>query len=123
MLPRFSALRSNGLSIWLSRIFSLCAVSEQVFEALVHRNPIGVGEPVGLIGHADDGDEFAEHLPGHAEPLGGGAVRMGAIGAAVADADREIKHFLDRRVERAGAMTSLMLSQVRFRVAGSLASA
>src|SRR5437870_13801347 len=75
-------------------------LSEQVFEPLVYRYAIAVGQLVGLVGHADDGDEFAEHLLGHAEPLRRRAVRMGAVLTGIGDADREIHKLLGQRVER-----------------------
>src|SRR5438132_11798308 len=104
MLPRFSASRLNRLFISSSDFFSSLArssgmrwkrrlhapPSEQIFEPLVHRNAIPVGQPIGLVGHADDGDQLAQHRLVHAEALCRRAMRGGAIGAAVADADREI---------------------------------
>src|SRR5579862_4064732 len=77
------------------------ALSKQLTEALVHRHAIAVGEAVGLVGHADDRDEFAQHLLRHAEPLCRGAMRMGAVLTGIGDADREVDQFLGERVERA----------------------
>src|SRR5579864_1943029 len=116
MLPRSSALRSYFCAV--ATLASLVAarrgpdgharnpvnagLSKQLFEAFVYRNAIAVGQPVRFIRHADDGDEFAQHISRHAEPLCRRAVRGRAILAAVADADREVDEFLGQRIERAG---------------------
>src|SRR5712691_12356370 len=114
MLPRFSASRLNGLFICVLRYFSSspsrsaemrpkrrlhAPPSEQIFEPLVYRNAIPVGQPIGLICHADDGDQLAQHLLTHAEALRRRAVRGGAVDAAIADADREVDQLLGQGVE------------------------
>jgi hypothetical protein len=61
------------------------------FECRIDRDAIAVRQPVGLVGHADDGQEFAKHRVRHAGLAGGSRVARNAIFAAIGHAHREIQ--------------------------------
>src|SRR5674476_386049 len=56
----------------------------------IDRHPIAIGEPVGLVLHAGDRHQLAEHGLGHAGLARRRAVAGDAIGAAIGDRDGEI---------------------------------
>src|SRR5208282_2416358 len=70
-------------------------------ECRIDRYAIAVGEAVGLVRHADNGHELAEHRRAHAGLARRCAVTGDAIAAAVGGADREIDHLLGEHIERA----------------------
>ena len=65
----------------------------QLFERRIDRHPITIRKPVGLVGHADDAHQFAEHGFRHASLARGGGVAGDAIAAAVGDADGDDRSF------------------------------
>src|SRR5215470_5600002 len=75
--------------------------SGRVAKPLVHRNLIGVGQRVGLAGHADHREQLAAHRLGHARLARARGVGGDAVVAAVGRAHREVDHLLGERIEDA----------------------
>jgi hypothetical protein len=71
-------------------------------ETVVDLDLEALDDAVGLVGHADHGDQFAQHGVGHAGPARGCRVGGNAITAPVGRTDGEINHLFGQRVERAG---------------------
>ncbi len=77
------------------------ADAHRVAEPLVHRHLIGVGQRVGLAGHAHHREQLAPHRLAHAGPARDRGVGSDAVVAAVGRADREVDHLLGEGVEGA----------------------
>jgi RHH-type proline utilization regulon transcriptional repressor/proline dehydrogenase/delta 1-pyrroline-5-carboxylate dehydrogenase len=71
-------------------------------ERRIDRHAIPIDQPIGLVRHPDHAHQFAEHLGRHARLLRARVMARDAVAAAVGHAHREVDHFLDHRVERAG---------------------